>query len=117
MPQIVSAIRQEIRERQALVAEILPRSAIVTRQGAFYFGLKMDGNWTAEAFTRAAASTGIGVTPYDVFETTPLIRSAMVRICHNAAPDQSSLRHALAGLLELRAASPSSCLAERAMVT
>ncbi len=115
MPQIAAAIRQEIRERQAIVAEVLPRSAFVTRQGASYFGLKMEGNWTAEAFTRAAASIGIGVTPYDVFKTTPLMRGAMVRICHNAAPDLSSLRHALVGLAELRAVSPSGRPAERAL--
>lgn len=117
MPRIATAIRQETRERQALVAECLPGSAHITRPGAFYFGLRMDANWTAAAFTRAAESIGVGVTPYDVFETTPLNGSAMVRVCHNAAPDKESLRRALMGLAELRIASASAHPASRATAT
>jgi DNA-binding transcriptional MocR family regulator len=105
LPSIVAAIRSETRARQAVVAECLPASAYVTRPGAYYFGLKMNGSWTAEAFTRAAETIGVGVTPYELFETTPLQGSAMVRVCQNAAPSRESLRHALAGLAELRLAS------------
>lgn len=101
MTQVVAAIRQETRERQALVAECLPKSVFVTRSGAFYFGLKMDANWTAQTFTRAAETIGVGVTPYDVFETTPLTGGAMVRVCHNAAPDRESLYRALIGIAGL----------------
>lgn len=101
MPHIVDAIREETRARQALVAAALPASAFVTRPGAFYFGLRTESHQTGQSFARAAEAAGIGVTPYDLFEATPLTGSALVRVCHNAAPDRDSLRRALAGLARL----------------
>jgi DNA-binding transcriptional MocR family regulator len=101
MDRIVDAIRQETHARQALVAACLPASAVVTRPGAFYFGLRVGANWTGQTFTRAAETAGIGVTPYDVFEGTPMTGSALVRVCHNAAPDRETLRRALIGLRNL----------------
>lgn len=104
LPSIVGAIRNETRERQAIVSECLPSSAYVTHPGAFYFGLRMQGNWTAEGFARAAEAIGVGVTPYTMFETMPLQTAAMVRVCHNAAPSRENLRQALSSLAELRTA-------------
>jgi DNA-binding transcriptional MocR family regulator len=104
LPGIVGAIRDETRERQAIVSECLPESAYVTQSGAFYFGLRMQGSWTAEAFARAAAALGVGVTPYAMFETMPLQTAAMVRVCHNAAPSRENLREAVLRLAELRMA-------------
>lgn len=98
MERIVAAIRAETRLRQALVASCLPASAFVTRPGSFYFGLRTGPDWTAQTFTHAAQTAGIGVTPYDVFEATPMTGRAMVRVCHNAAPNRESLRRALVGL-------------------
>jgi DNA-binding transcriptional MocR family regulator len=102
LPCIVGAIRNETRERQAIVSECLPDSSYVTQPGAFYFGLRMQGSWTAEAFARAAAAIGVGVTPYAMFETMPLQTAAMVRVCHNAAPSRENLRQAVSRLAELR---------------
>jgi DNA-binding transcriptional MocR family regulator len=104
LPSIVDAIRNETRERQAIVSDCLPSPTYVTHPGAFYFGLRMQGTWTAEAFARAAASIGVGVTPYTMFETMPLQTAAMVRVCHNAAPTREHLRQALSSLAELRTA-------------
>ncbi|GAB7537829.1 aminotransferase-like domain-containing protein [Burkholderia sp. 3C] len=101
MAQIVETIREETRARQALVAAALPAAAIVTRPGAFYFGLRTGSHRTGQDFARAAEAAGIGVTPYDLFEATPLTGSTLVRVCHNAAPDRDSLRRALAGLAQL----------------
>jgi DNA-binding transcriptional MocR family regulator len=101
---IVAAIRNETRERQAIVSECLPASSYVMQPGAFYFGLRMQGSWTPEAFARAAEAIGVGVMPYAVFETMPLQTAAMVRVCHNAAPSREGLRQALSGLAELRTA-------------
>jgi DNA-binding transcriptional MocR family regulator len=107
LPSIVAAIRNETRERQAIVSECLPGSTYVTQPGAFYFGLRMQGNWTPEAFARAAEAIGVGVTPYAMFETMPLQTAAMVRVCHNAAPSRENLRQALSSLAELRKAAAS----------
>ncbi|WP_454723733.1 MULTISPECIES: aminotransferase-like domain-containing protein [Cupriavidus] len=101
MDRIVGEIQRETRARQAIVASCLPASAVVTRPGAFYFGLRVGAHWTAQAFARAAESAGIGVTPYDVFEGTPMTGGALVRVCHNAAPDHATLRRALTGLSSL----------------
>ncbi|WP_231586385.1 aminotransferase-like domain-containing protein [Cupriavidus basilensis] len=98
MDRIVDEIRRETHARQAIVASCLPASAVVTRPGAFYFGLRVGTHWTGQTFARAAESAGIGVTPYDVFEGTPMTGGALVRVCHNAAPDQETLRRALMGL-------------------
>jgi len=102
LPSILDAIRSETRERLAIVAECLPRSTYVTQPGAFYFGLRMHGNWTAEAFARASEAIGVGVMPYAIFETMSLQTAAMVRVCHNAAPTREALRLALSSLADLR---------------
>lgn len=101
MPLIAEAIRQETRERQAIVADCLAPEACVTRAGSFYFGLRVGSNWTAQSFARAAEQAGVGITPYDLFEVTPWVGSGMFRVCHNAAPDHDSLRCALVGLGKL----------------
>jgi DNA-binding transcriptional MocR family regulator len=101
MNRTVAALRKETLERQAIVAELLPASSIVTRPGAFYFGLRVGAQWTAQTFTRAAETAGVGVTPYDVFESVPMTGSTLVRVCHNAAPDRETLRHAIGGLRAL----------------
>lgn len=101
MDRTVAAIRQETLARQAIVSACLPASAVVSQPGAFYFGLRVGAQWTAQTFARAAETAGIGVTPYDVFESTPMTGGAMVRVCHNAAPDHDALRRALTGLRHL----------------
>lgn len=101
MAYIVDTIREETRARQQLVADALPATSIVTRPGAFYFGLRTNSHQTGQSLARAAEAAGIGVTPYDLFEATPLTGSTLVRVCHNAAPDRESLRRALAGLAHL----------------
>jgi hypothetical protein len=73
----------------------------VTQPGAFYFGLRMHGNWTAEAFAQAAEAIGVGVMPYAIFETMSLQTTAMVRVCHNAAPTREALRLALSSLADM----------------
>ncbi|UST53341.1 PLP-dependent aminotransferase family protein [Comamonadaceae bacterium OTU4NAUVB1] len=102
LPRIARAIRAETRARQALVDECFPPADRVSHPGSFYFGLRTGPRWTAPSFARAAEQAGIGVTPYDLFEVTPLTGDGMVRICHNAAPDRDGLRRALAGLKALR---------------
>lgn len=101
MEQIVHETRRETGERQAIVASCFPSSSIVLRAGAFYFGLRVGSQWTAQTFARAAESAGIGVTPFDVFEGVPMTGSGFVRVCHNAAPDQAILKKALMGLSSL----------------
>lgn len=103
MENIVAKIRRETHERQAIVAACLPPDSVVSRPGAFYFGLRLGRQWTAQAFTRAAEMAGIGVTSYDVFESTPMVGNGFVRVCHNAAPDQASLKRAMNGLAVLLA--------------
>jgi DNA-binding transcriptional MocR family regulator len=94
-------IRNEIRARKDIVAQCLPAGVHVTQTGAFYFGLKVGNGMSGREFAQAAEQAGIGVTPYDVFEATPLAGGGMVRVCHSAAPDHESLRRALVGLREL----------------
>ena len=101
MARIVHAIQQETAARLQIVAAHLPASAVVARQGAFYFGLRVGAAWSAGAFAQAADSLGIGVTPYDVFEGTPMVGGGLVRVCHNAAPDHATLQRALVGLRQL----------------
>jgi DNA-binding transcriptional MocR family regulator len=94
-------IRIEIRARKEIVAQCLPAGVHVAQNGAFYFGLKVGNGLSGREFAHAAEQAGIGVTPYDVFEATPLAGGSMVRVCHSAAPDRESLRRALGGLREL----------------
>jgi DNA-binding transcriptional MocR family regulator len=101
MDRIVDETRRETCERQAIVASCLPASSVVSRPGAFYFGLRVGNQWTAQAFAHAAEVAGIGVTPYEVFEGTPMAGGGIVRVCHNAAPDQATLKRALMGLSSL----------------
>jgi DNA-binding transcriptional MocR family regulator len=106
--QIVAAMRAETQARQALVAGLLPRQAVLTQANAYYFCLKLGNGWSAEAYTRAAEEAGVGVTPISLFEVSSLHQSDTVRVCVNAAPDQEALRAALeklAGLLEAGAPS------------
>lgn len=101
MGHIVREMRRETCERQAIVAACLPAASVVSRPGAFYFGLRVGSQWTAPAFARAAEAAGIGVTPYEVFEGAPMAGGGLVRVCHNAAPDQPGLKRALRGLSSL----------------
>lgn len=101
MDLIVSDMRRETYERQAIVVSYLPAPFIVSRPGAFYFGLHVGAQWTAQTFARAAEASGVGVTPYNVFESTPMTGGGLVRVCHNAAPDKQTLKLGMMKLASL----------------
>ncbi|ATE59836.1 aminotransferase-like domain-containing protein [Thauera sinica] len=98
---IIDAVRTETAARQAIVLANLPKDSVVSNSAAFYFRLKLRNDWTGEAFARAAEANGVGVTPFGVFDVGAMHDSDSVRVCVNAAPDRTTLKHALWQLSEL----------------
>ncbi len=101
--QVVAAMRAETQARQALVAGLLPRQAILTQPNAYYFCLKLGNGWSAEAYTQAAEEAGVGVTPISLFEVSSLLPKRYRPGLRQRSADRETLREALeklAGLLE-----------------
>ncbi|MBO0662538.1 PLP-dependent aminotransferase family protein [Jiella sp. CQZ9-1] len=104
---VIAAVRDEARARQALVADIIPATSLITRREALYATLKLPVGWTSSAFTKAAEDRGVGVIPLAVFEVSSLDPGDAVRICLNGAADRATLERALHTLERLRQQQPS----------
>ena len=91
---LLAAIRAETRERQALVAAILPADLITTDPAAFHLWLRLPPRWSRSAFVGHMASCGLGVVASDVFGTQGPAPEA-VRICLGGPAQRSAVRTAL----------------------
>ena len=91
---LLAAIRAESRERQALVARILPGEFVTTDPAAFHLWLTLPPRWSRSAFVGHMASCGLGVVASDVFGTDGPLPEA-VRICLGGPAPRSVVQTAL----------------------
>ncbi len=91
---LLAAIRAESRERQTLVATILPSDLVTTDPAAFHFWLTLPPRWSRSAFVGHMASSGLGVVASDVFGTGNSLPEA-VRICLGGPAPRSAVQTAL----------------------
>ena len=91
---LLEAVRSESRERQKLVASILPSELITTDPSGFHFWLTLPPRWSRSAFVGHMGSCGLGVVASDVFATDGPIPEA-VRICLGGPVSRSAVRNAL----------------------
>ena len=91
---LLAAIRTESRERQNLVASILPSDLVTTDPAAFHFWLTLPPRWSRSAFAGHMASCGLGIVASDVFGTEGPLPEA-VRICLGGSASRSIVRNAL----------------------
>ncbi|MBV9655952.1 MAG: PLP-dependent aminotransferase family protein [Acetobacteraceae bacterium] len=91
---LLGAIRAESRERQKLVAEILPGELVTTDPAAFHAWVALPPRWTRSAFVSHMASSGLGVVASDVFGTQDSLPEA-VRICLGGPASRPVVRTAL----------------------
>ncbi len=91
---VLRAIRAETRERQALVASILPTELVATDPAGFHAWLSLPPRWSRSAFVGHMASCGLGVVPSDVFGTQEPAPEA-VRICLGGPAPRPVVRTAL----------------------
>ncbi len=98
---VLRAVRSEARARQSIVSATLPAGSVIAKPESFFAWLKLTNGWSAEAFTRAAETRGVGVTPFSVFEVASLNHTDAVRICTNGAPNRGALAEALGQLRDL----------------
>ena len=102
---LLAAIRAESRERQALVATILPSDLVTTDPAAFHFWLTLPPRWSRSAFVAHMASCGLGVVASDVFGTEEPLPEA-VRVCLGGPAPCSVVRTALEFAAHALSASP-----------
>ena len=91
---LLGAVRAESRERQKLVASILPSDLVTTDPAAFHFWLTLPPRWSRSAFVAHMASCGLGVVASDMFGTDGPLPEA-VRICLGGPVSRSVVRNAL----------------------
>ncbi len=91
---LLAAIRAESRERQKLVATILPSDLVTTDPAAFHLWLTLPPLWSRSAFVGHMASCGLGVHASDVFGTEDPLPEA-VRINLGGPAPRSVVRNAL----------------------
>lgn len=91
---LVAAIRKETRERQALVASILPLELVTTNPASFHAWLSLPPRWSRSAFVGHMTSCGLGVVASDVFATEAPVPEA-VRLCLGGPAPRSVVKTAL----------------------
>ncbi|MBK1656882.1 aminotransferase-like domain-containing protein [Paracraurococcus ruber] len=102
---LLSAIRAESRERQVLVAALLPGELVTTDPAAFHLWLTMPSRWSRSAFVAHMASSGLGVVASDVFGTGGALPEA-VRVGLGGPAPRSVVRTALEFAAHALAESP-----------
>ena len=99
---VLEAIRTEARQRQAIVAQTLPRELVQADPEGFHAWLKLPGHWHRSDFAARLRSAGIGVVTSDAFAVGSEAADA-VRLGLGAAPDQASLAAGLRTMADLLA--------------
>lgn len=91
---LLSAVRAESRERQGLVATLLPGELVTTDPAAFHVWLTLPSQWSRSTFVGHMASCGLGIVASDVFGTGGPLPEA-VRVCLGGPAPRSAVRTAL----------------------
>ncbi len=103
---VLDAIRKESRQRQAIVADILPAEFVRADPEGFHVWLILPGRWNRGDFATRLRSAGIGVVTSDAFSVSGPAREA-VRLGLGAAPDKEALAASLRTVADLLAQPPS----------
>lgn len=103
---VLDAIRKESRQRQRIVADVLPAEYVRTDPQGFHVWLTLPGRWNRGDFAARLRSAGIGVVTSDAFSVSGPAREA-VRLGLGAAPDQEALAASLRTVADLLAQPPS----------
>mgnify|MGYP001039785508 CR=1 FL=1 len=103
---VLAAIRVEARQRQAMVARMLPAELLQADPEGFHTWLRLPAHWDRNDFAARLRSAGVGVVTSDAFSRSAEAPDA-VRLGLGAAPDHASLDASLqtiAGLIDQRSA-------------
>ncbi|MGO4832181.1 PLP-dependent aminotransferase family protein, partial [Rhizobiaceae sp. 2RAB30] len=103
---VLDAIRKESRQRQGIVADILPAEFVRADPEGFHVWLILPGRWNRGDFATRLRSAGIGVVTSDAFSVSGPAREA-VRLGLGAAPDKEALAASLRTVADLLAQPPS----------
>ncbi len=82
--------REEARERQKIVSDILGEFKIYTDPVSYHFWMELPGDWRAESFCAAVASRGVAISPASIFYVTPGAASNHIRVAI-APPNDTNL--------------------------
>ncbi|MEO5325620.1 PLP-dependent aminotransferase family protein [Mesorhizobium sp. CC13] len=103
---VLAAIRTDARQRQAMVADILPAELVQADPEGFHAWLRLPGHWNRSEFAARLRSAGVGVVTSDAFSRADQVPEA-VRLGLGAAPDHAALEaslQAIASLINQRSA-------------
>lgn len=91
---VLAAIRTEAKQRQTIVAQLLPSDLVQANPEGFHVWLKLAGHWNRNDFAARLRSAGVGVVTSDAFSVASKAPEA-VRLGLGASPDQASLAASL----------------------
>jgi DNA-binding transcriptional MocR family regulator len=98
---IIESQRAELRERQAILRDILSAFDVQTHESSPHAWLHLPEPWRDVAFARACRQSGVGVLPMEAFAIGRDTSIHAVRIHLGAAPSPVELRRALATIADL----------------
>jgi DNA-binding transcriptional MocR family regulator len=98
---LIERQKEELRQRQALLSEVLGRFDVQTQPTSTHAWLHLPERWRGAAFARTCRQRGIGVLPADAFAIGREPVPHAVRINVAAARSQEDLRRGLEILAEL----------------
>ncbi len=98
---VIESQKAELRNRQAIVSEMLGRCDVQTHPTSTHAWLHLPEPWRGAGFARACLQRGVGVLPGDAFAIGREPVQHGVRINIGAARSQADLRRALKILCEL----------------
>lgn len=91
--EVLTAIREETRARQAIAADLLPADAVSTNVEGFHLWLSLSEPWTRGEFVERVRSSGVGVVASDAFALGHAPQA--VRLGLGAAATRDELRRGL----------------------
>jgi DNA-binding transcriptional MocR family regulator len=103
---LLTAVRRESAERQALAASILRDATFRADPGGFYLWLSLPAAWSRSAFAGHMRAGGIGIVPSDVF-TVSEMPAESVRVCPGGPANRLQVKGALEFMAHALAEKPS----------
>ncbi|QKD02689.1 PLP-dependent aminotransferase family protein [Mesorhizobium loti] len=101
---IIEVQKQELRQRQAILSEILGRYDVQSQPSATHAWLRLPEPWRGAGFARTCLERGVALLPGDAFAVGREPVQHGVRINVGAARSQDDLRSALTTMAELLSA-------------
>ncbi|TGQ64073.1 PLP-dependent aminotransferase family protein [Mesorhizobium sp. M00.F.Ca.ET.186.01.1.1] len=101
---IIEIQKQELRQRQAILSEILGRYDVQSQPSATHAWLRLPEPWRGAGFARTCLERGVALLPGDAFAVGREPVQHGVRINVGAARSQEDLRTALTTMAELLSA-------------